>query len=163
MRKKNQGEPLIIIASVLACDRFKLLLSWYGSASGQSVNFENSAVCFSPNVSKVNKTGMTTSLGIPLVAGFSVLSPNLLRTGSTVDLLQSNFGSWDADLIHGLFSPNEAFAILSIHWPSAPSSDKLIWSHDSFGFYSVKSDQISNKRSKYEKKLSYEHITIEKD
>ena len=51
-------------ASLEQCLQFKLLLSWYGKASGQLVNFVKSAVCFSPNVGNDISYNLVEALGV---------------------------------------------------------------------------------------------------
>ncbi|KAL0000486.1 hypothetical protein SO802_014267 [Lithocarpus litseifolius] len=60
-------------------------------------------------------------------------------------LINSDCHCWKAHLVHEIFDPPSAQAILSISIPSRPTADKLCWILDPKGKFSVKSAcQVSN-------------------
>ena len=54
------------------------------------------------------------------------------------DLINPELRCWRASLVHDLFAPTHAQAILSIPIPIRPRSDKLIWIPNSKGLFFVK-------------------------
>ena len=60
-------------------------------------------------------------------------------------LFDSETHSWKESLIHQIFEPESAAAILSLPIPTRPCSDKLIWVPDFRGEFSVKSAYRSSR------------------
>lgn len=54
-------------ATVNDCSEIKRILNHYEEASGQHVNLQKSAVCFSRNVKREEQDRMATTLGVDLV------------------------------------------------------------------------------------------------
>lgn len=80
--------------------------------------------------------------GVPWIQGFK---PHLKSANSDTNSLmvsqlidQVSF-MWNVSLIKDLFEPDSANAILSIHLPPNPRPDKLIWTLNPNGKFSVKS------------------------
>lgn len=78
---------------------------------------------------------------VPWIQGF-IPSP---RTGSpsitplpASQLINYEFHCWKAPLIHEIFSPQDARAILSTLIPIKPRPNKLVWIPNSKGCFSVK-------------------------
>ena len=67
----------------------------------------------------------------PIVAGFEDLK--------VLDLIDPVSGTWDSNLIHGMFIPQEANMIMSIPLCQSFAEDKLIWPFSPSGIYTVKS------------------------
>lgn len=58
---------LFLKAETQSCDVVKSILTAYGEASGQRINFEKSGICFSSNVKESEKENICDLLGVPLM------------------------------------------------------------------------------------------------
>uniref|UniRef100_A0A7N2LRG7 Reverse transcriptase zinc-binding domain-containing protein n=1 Tax=Quercus lobata TaxID=97700 RepID=A0A7N2LRG7_QUELO len=85
---------------------------------------------------------------VPWLQGFTPkpLHAEFANTPMMVSMLfDSETHSWKESLIHQIFEPESAAAILSLPIPTRPCSDKLIWVPDSRGEFSVKSAYRSSR------------------
>lgn len=64
-------DDALLFAELDECRRIKLILDKYGAASGQSINFEKSAVAFSSNMNAMDKQIISDFLNIPIMKGDS--------------------------------------------------------------------------------------------
>ena len=74
----------------------------------------------------------------PIVAGFEDLK--------VLDLIDPVSRTWDSNLIHGLFIPQEANMIMSIPLCQSFAEDKLIWPFSPSGIYTEIRLKVSGKR-----------------
>ncbi|GLT61404.1 hypothetical protein SLA2020_341140 [Shorea laevis] len=75
---------------------------------------------------------------IPTLPGFQVISPSDHNSlFSHVCELLDEYGEWDLTKLNACFSSEECREILKI--PTGACSDSLIWHHDKYGRFSVKS------------------------
>ena len=59
--------------------------------------------------------------------------------GKVSNLINPSTRTWDANLVNGLFSPEEAAMVLRIPLSHTPVEDKIIWPFTSSGSYTVNS------------------------
>ena len=74
----------------------------------------------------------------PIVAGFEDLK--------VLDLIDPVSGTWDSNLIHGMFIPQEANMIMSIPLCQSFAEDKLSWPFPPSGIYTEIRLKVSGKR-----------------
>lgn len=58
---------LFLRANPQACHTLREIFSTYENASGQVINFEKSAIAFSPGVSEIDQNSMSGLLHVPVV------------------------------------------------------------------------------------------------
>ena len=79
---------------------------------------------------------------VPWIEGF-IPTPRLvdytLLPLQVSQLINSELHCWNPSLIHELFDPTSAQAILTMPIPTSPTPDKLVWIPESKGCFSVKS------------------------
>ena len=82
------------------------------------------------------------SFRVPWLQGFTPkpLHAEFANTPMMVSMLFDNeTHNWKESLIHQIFEPKSASAVLSLPIPTRPRNDKLIWVLDSQGKFFVKS------------------------
>ncbi|MBA0786104.1 hypothetical protein Gotri_027355, partial [Gossypium trilobum] len=72
--------------------------------------------------------------GKPRIANSAVAGTEFVS-----DLILQNPKRWNRDLIYSTFTVEEAYQIVSIPIPITNQSDKVVWSNENSGIYSVKS------------------------
>ncbi|KAK3231580.1 hypothetical protein Dsin_003461 [Dipteronia sinensis] len=76
---------------------------------------------------------------IPRPITFKVVSPSMLGDDAKVAELKLLNGSWNEQLIHDSFLPEDVSLILNIPCLSSQLPDSISWHYDKLGLYSVKS------------------------
>ncbi|KAK8609013.1 hypothetical protein V6N13_025320 [Hibiscus sabdariffa] len=113
-------------ASIVAANALKRVLSTFGNASGQRVNFEKSLIFYSRNVNDE----LRIEIGSLLVVRVSSNPERYLGLPTMVSALES------------LFDEEYVNKISAIPLSNSGLRDEVVWRHDGLGCYTVKSGYL---------------------
>nr|XP_023911306.1 uncharacterized protein LOC112022914 [Quercus suber] len=128
-------------ATIEECHRVLDILDVYGRCSGQQINRSKMTIFFSKSTTNDTRNQIKLALGVPEIIQYerylgllSLEHPWVLsdivpgfEESRVVDLINPSTRTWDANLVHGLLSLEEAALVLSIPLSRTLVEDKITW------------------------------------